>query len=179
MGIGASTPHGKGCDMRISTDVRLSAFRDAVFPERCVACGREQPRDSVRICTWAVGWWSLATMAPGARFCVNAPACLECRNRLQRRRGLRPLAAFGALGSALVFGLLDGFKGQVWAWLTFAIAVGCMLPWFLTELLYPPPLDLAAHATSVDYRFQDEGYAKEFARLNDDEFGRADGCGPA
>jgi hypothetical protein len=165
--------------MRVSTDVRLSASQDPVFPERCVACGREQPRDSVRICTWAVGWWSLATMAPGARFCVNAPACLECRNRLQRRRGLRPLAAFGALGSALVFGLLDGFKGQVWAWLTFAIAVGCMLPWFLTELLYPPPLDLAAHATSVDYRFQDEGYAKEFARLNDDELGRADGCGPA
>src|SRR5438105_13826345 len=115
--------------MRISTDVRLSASQDAVFPARCVACGREQPRDSVRICTWAVGWWSLATRAPGARFCVDAPACLECRNRLRRRRWLRPLAAFAALGSALVFGLY-GFNQPFCWWLTFVIALASFLSCF-------------------------------------------------
>jgi len=57
------------------------------------------------------------------------------------------------------------------------MALGCILPWFLTELLYPPPLDLAAHATSVDYRFQDEDYAQEFGRLKDN--GRAGGYGRA
>ena len=42
-----------------------------------------------------------------------------------------------------------------------------MLPWFVWETIFPPPLDLTAYSDSVNYEFRDAGYVDDVARINE------------
>lgn len=76
------------------------------------------------------------------------------------------MAAFGVIGVPTLFALLGWLESPIGQCAAASTAAVFILPWFVVELLWPPPLELSAHATSVDYRFQDAQYASEFASLN-------------
>ena len=51
-------------------------------------------------------------------------------------------------------------------WLVVGAVIAVLVPWFLWETFFPPPIDLTAYSDTVDYEFRDRIYAEEFAALN-------------
>jgi hypothetical protein len=154
--------------MPLSTDINLPKNQTPVFPDRCVACGSGGPQDSIRIGTNAIGWWTLAFWASGKHFSVVAPACSGCRVEMQRQRRLRLVVSivFGIIGVGVALMLLRGFGHPTRKWIALGIALACMLPYFIWEIISPRPVDLTAYHETVDYEFRDATYAAEFASLN-------------
>jgi hypothetical protein len=62
--------------------------------------------------------------------------------------------------------LLGSYEGPLRKWIAVGIALLCMTPLLLWQLFFPPPLDLTATSSTVEYEFRDRDYAAEFARLN-------------
>jgi hypothetical protein len=154
--------------MTISTDVNLPKSFRAVFPDRCVACGVEHPDGSFRAGTNAIGWWTLAFWSFGPRFSVDVPACRPCRDRMRRQRWLRLAVTVVVvlIGVGVGFSVLQWYDGPLKRWLVLAVALVCLVPVFLWETFFPPPIDLTAYSATVDYEFRDSAYAEEFAALN-------------
>lgn len=154
--------------MPLSTDIRLPKTWRPVFPDRCVACGRESPGGSVRVATYAIGWWTYLLWGFGPRFAVDVPACDDCRRRLIRQRRLRlaVCVVLAAVGISIASALLGSLRGLANRWAAMGIALLCLGPWFAWEIFFPRPIDLTAHADSVDYEFRDADYARDFACLN-------------
>jgi hypothetical protein len=156
--------------MALSTDVNLPKSHRPVFPARCVVCGQEQPGNTVRVSTHTLGWWSLALWVHGPRFFVDAPACEWCRRGLRRQLWVRWIISLGfaLFGVAVAMWILRSPRGPLRRWLAVGIALACMSPWFLWEILFPPPLDITAYSDTVDYEFRDAQYAADFTELNKD-----------
>jgi hypothetical protein len=157
--------------MAWSIDVKLPKTRQPEFPDRCVACGQKEPGNTIRVCTNAIGWWTIALWAFGPRFCVDVPACDGCRHKMLRQRWTRRIITWGSafVGVAVAMAVLQRHNGPLKRWLALGIALACMSPWFLWEMIFPPPIDLTAYKKNVDYEFRDAAYAQEFASLNDGE----------
>lgn len=154
--------------MPLSTDVTLPKFAVPTFPDRCINCGTPKPGSHVRVGTNAIGWGTLVFWHPGRRFSVAVPACELCRRRLVRRRWSRRVLewSIGLMGVAAAFYLLGSYRGPFKRWLALGIALGCLLPWFIWQSLFPPPIDLTAYSDTVQYEFRDADYADEFVSLN-------------
>ncbi len=87
----------------------------------------------------------------------------------QRWIRLAVSAIFLIVGLSVAFVVLQWYKGPLRGWLALGIALLCMVPFFLWETIFPPPIDLTAYSETVDYEFLDESYAREFAALNKSE----------
>ena len=154
--------------MPMSTDISLPKSVEPIFPDRCVACGCDDPDDFYRVGTNAIGWWTLAFWSFGPRFSAKVPACEQCCRKMVRQRWVRLaiclLFVLIGVGVAItVLGSLRGFK----RWLGMGVALLCMLPWIAFETIFPPVIDLTATATTVNYEFRDADYAEEFLALNE------------
>ena len=154
--------------MPVSTDVNLPKSLAPVFPNRCVACGADQPESTYRTGTSAIGWWTLAFWSFGPRFTAEVPACTTCRVRMRNLRWLQLAVnivfAFAGVGAA--FYLLQWYQGPFKRWLVLGIALIALMPVILWETFFPRPFAMTAYAKTVDYEFRDGDYAYEFAALN-------------
>jgi hypothetical protein len=159
--------------MPFSTDIRLPRRAAAVFPDRCVACGKERPGDHIALTVRASGLWDL--FLPWIYFTrkpvrCQAPACPPCRDAAVWQRRVR----FGAL--IIMIAVAIAFvRPWVKSWglsrgstrlLTLAISIVPLVPWILWLVVRPPPIDLTVHRDTVEYEFADAAYAKEFAQRN-------------
>src|SRR5262245_2488421 len=134
--------------MPVSTNVNLPKTRVAAFPNRCIACGSDQPDASYRVTTHAVGWWTVLLWHWGQRFSVDVPACASCRGTMRRQYWLRLLVTLGfvALGVLVAGSLLQWYHGPFKKWLALGIALVCLLPVILWETFFSRPIDLTAYA---------------------------------
>lgn len=154
--------------MGLSSDVRLPKNRKPEFPNRCVVCGQEHPDSTVPVSTRAIGWWTWMFWLPGRKFSVQVPACSGCGRRLWRQHLFRWLITI-VLILCVVFAIAPFFADFPRAyrkWLILGAVIVVLLPWFLWQVFFPPPLDLTAFSDSIDYEFRDRAYAEEFASLN-------------
>jgi hypothetical protein len=62
----------------------------------------------------------------------------------------------------------DSVPPGIRRWVGVGIALVCVLPQVIFEVLYPKPFDITAYADSVDYEFASVEYAIEFAAENRD-----------
>jgi hypothetical protein len=140
------------------------------FPDRCISCGQIQPNWHFRVCTHAIGWWTIALWSYGKKFCVEVPVCEHCNHDMRRQKRVRTIFtwAFGIVGVCVAFYVLAEYTQTFWGgWLAMAIGLVFLSPVMLWEWHFPPALDLTAYSESVDYDFRDPEYALEFACLND------------
>jgi hypothetical protein len=154
--------------MPTSTDVNLPKSYTAVFPDRCVKCGQDQPGDTYRATTRSVGWWTVTFWAGGEKFGADVPVCPGCKGDMTRQRWARNLVcwAFMLGGAGVALWLFKDFNRRLGRWLAGGIVFACLVPYLAWEIFFPRPFDLTAFAETVDYEFRDPAYAAEFARLN-------------
>jgi len=157
--------------MAMSIDVNLPRSHPARFPDRCVVCGRDGPQSHARIVTGTLGWWTWVVWWWGGPFMVKAPACPGCAWKLQGKRGASVLVTI-LLAALALFLVWPWFKDTVppglRRWAMMGLALACILPQIVIEVLYARPFDVTAFADSVDYEFTSHLYAAEFAVLNMD-----------
>lgn len=154
--------------MALSYDVRLPKARPPIFPDRCVACGREEPGAFIKVTTHAIGWWTVAFLHPGRSFSTSAPACPPCKRRLRRQRWTRiaVLALWAVPAVMFAAHLVGSYGGPFRKWIGVGVGLLFLLPILLWEALHAPAIDLTAYSDEVDYEFADPAYAEEFAELN-------------
>lgn len=154
--------------MPLSTDIRLPKSQVAKFPDKCVVCGQEHPDATVKVSTRAIGWWTWLFWLPGRKFSVEVPACSWCGGRLRRQHLFRWLLTVALIFTAIVL-IAPNFEGitrPLRKWLILGAVIVCLSPWFVLQMVFPPPIDLTAYTDSVEYEFRDPEYAAEFAALN-------------
>jgi hypothetical protein len=158
--------------MAQSTDVNLPRDHKVRFPDRCVVCGRNEPGSHVRLITGTLGWWTWLLWWIGKPIIVRAPACRVCGWKLHLRRLLSLMLTVCVVSAAFWFAwpyFKDLVPHGLRKWAMMGLAIVCLLPQLLVEVLFvPPSFDVTAHADNVDYEFKSQGYALEFAILNDD-----------
>ena len=150
--------------------VTLPRKQQAMFPDKCVSCGIEQPRGTMKVRSWATGWWLLCFWDHPGFLCLDVPTCPRCRIRQAKLHWLRRAGsiAFAVLSLALGFWILiEVFEGQIKGLWAAAIGFGCVLPWILWESLFPTPLDITVAKDAVIYHFNNGERAQEFLRLNE------------
>jgi len=152
----------------LSIDVRLPKNQAPKFPARCVVCGQEKPDGTVRVSTRAIGWWTWTLWAPGRKFAVDVPACSWCGARLRRQHWFRWLTMLALAAAAIltIAPFFDDVPRAFRRWVVVGAVLVVLLPGFVWQLIFPPPIDLTAFSDSVDYEFRDRAYAEEFAALN-------------
>jgi hypothetical protein len=154
--------------MPIGTDVRLPKAYPALFPDRCIACGRDHPDALYRVRANAsaltLAYWGL-----GSRLTVEAPVCERCRKRTRRRRWALVVvyALLLSVGILLWLVLTHGSKGPGRTWIGLGIILLCLLPGFVWEFFRPTALEITANPDTVDYQFRDPDYAIDFYLLNE------------
>lgn len=155
--------------MAVATDVSLPRAHTALFPDRCVVCGCDQPGSHVRLMTGTLGWWSWLVWWFGNQFVVKAPACSGCAWTLHARR-LLSLVVTLAIVAVVMLVVWPHFKDFVprllQRWVAIGLALVCLLPQVLFEVFFAAPFDITAYEHSVDYEFTSKEYAIEFAMLN-------------
>jgi len=155
--------------MAESIDVNLPRSHAARFPDRCVVCDCPAPDAHVRIITGSIGWWTWLLWWFGKAFVVKAPACTRCAWRIHGLRLASLLATIGAAVAALWFiwpHFKDSIPRHLQKWAMMVLAVICLLPQVIFEVLFAAPFDVTAYAESVDYEFTSQSYAEDFAKLN-------------
>lgn len=120
-----------------------------VFPSRCVACGKPDPKAAFRLSTNSTA----------------APACPPCARSLRYERWLRRAAKYLGVTAGLAVStfLLPGGQNALVA---ATLAIGGALPTILYEHAHPRVFDVTARQNVIDYEFKDSSYANEFAALN-------------
>lgn len=155
-----------------STDVSLPKSKKPVFPDECVVCGAESPKNKVKVGTNSIGWWTVLTWFHGSRFSVRIPACKSCAIRLQLRRW-GALAVFMILSVLVLFVIAPLISphvaGPMRRWVLMIGLLLCLSPFFVWEFLFPPAFDMTAYSKTVDYEFKNEDYALKFETLNEEE----------
>lgn len=157
--------------MAMSVDVNLPRSHEPRFPDRCVVCGRDGPRSHARIVTGTLGWWTWLMWWWGRPFTVKAPTCPGCAWKLQGLRGASLLATMliTALALVLIWPLFnDSVPPGLRRWAMMGLALVCILPQIVLEVLHARPFDVTAFQDSVDYEFTSLAYAVEFAAMNVD-----------
>jgi hypothetical protein len=155
--------------MPLATDVNLPKNHAARFPSRCVVCGAPSPESTVRLMTGSIGWWTWLLWHFGNPFTVRAPACKHCSWRLHLTRVSSSLITIAGIAAACwLFWPWVSAKVPRPArkWALMGLALACLLPQFLYEMVFPHPFSITAYSDSVDYEFRDRQMAIEFALLN-------------
>lgn len=155
--------------MATSTDINLPRSHTAIFPDRCVVCGHDDPASCVRLMTGTLGWWTWLLWWWGKPFVVKAPACSPCAWKLHSMRFISLVVTI-SLTVAAAWLIWPHFKDSVplglRKWAMMGLAILCLLPQFIFELFFAKPFDITAYADSVDYEFTSTEYAVDFATLN-------------
>lgn len=157
--------------MAMSIDVNLPRKHPASFPKRCVVCGIDHPDSTVTLVTGSLGWWTWLLGWFARPFKVTAPACHSCSWRLHAARLLSLLVTVALVLAAFYFVwpyFADAVPRRLRKWAMIGLALVCLSPQCIYEVLYPKPFDITAFADSVDYEFANEDLAVEFAALNCD-----------
>ncbi len=149
--------------------VNLPITHQPAFPDRCIVCGVKGPQATIgfsAVKNEAQGpRWRLPF---GRRYTVNIPSCRRCAARLRRRRLLITVvgAAYAVVSLSYAVYFFGWYHGPFKKWLTVGVGLACLIPFFLLMILFRPPVELTASDTTVQYRFRDVDYAKEFAAMN-------------
>jgi hypothetical protein len=150
--------------------VNLPKSHAAVFPAHCISCGAAGPDRIWRVCTHAIGWWTIFMQSTGPRFCVEIPACSPCRGRLRRGALVRLIVEW----ALILFGVglatwAHGWQPAGWGkWAIVGLGLSALVPVLVWNQFMPPLLDLTAYSKTVDYDFRDADYAEKFRKLNED-----------
>lgn len=155
--------------MQLSHDVTLPVDAEAVFPDRCVYCGREHPESTVRMSRHLGRLrqlampWSRGVKAGGA-----VPACTGCDSIVQREwTRNRWIERFFNVPVAIAIGIIVIALNISHAkWVAVAIFLLTVLPFVIWRILHPLPFDLTIRRSGVAFEFQNEQFAREFADLN-------------
>lgn len=159
-----------------ATDVNLSRDKAPVFPNRCVVCLQDEPDAKVSLSDRSgklMSFFSPLLYFFGKKSTVDVPCCSTCRGafRLQRwgRKAVMWVMLIAAGGVAWQF--RDSVEGRGLRKLALVgIAIVALAPFIVWEVFRPPYFDITANSKDVDYEFQSEAYAHEFATLNGVEF---------
>ena len=157
--------------MPLSTDVSLPREHVARYPERCVRCGMDNEGNYLRIWTHTLGWWTYLFWAFGKGFTTSPPVCRDCvwRVRLQRNGGFILIIINAVAVMFFIWPRLNEIViAELRKWVAMGLILLCSTPYFLWEVIFPPPIDITAYKDSVDYEFADARYAEDFADLNND-----------
>jgi hypothetical protein len=150
--------------------VNLPKSRAAVFPTRCIRCGASGPDSKWRVCTHAIGWWTILLQSTGPRFCVEVLACRPCRGHLRRGALARLLVEWVLIiaGVGLATWAL-GWQPAGWGkWAIIGLGLLALVPVLVWNQFIPPFLELTAFSETVDYDFRDADFAEQFRKLNED-----------
>lgn len=155
--------------MAESTDINLPRTYSPRFPDRCVVCGCQSPNSHVRLITGSIGWWTWLFWWWGKPFIAKAPSCAGCAWKLHGLRFIS-LAVTIVITVAAFWLIWPHFKEAVprgiRKWAMMGLALVCLLPQIIFEVLFAKPFDITAYAESVDYEFTSKDYAVDFAMLN-------------
>lgn len=154
-----------------STDINLPRTHKAKFPDRCVVCGTPGPDSNVTLITGSIGWWTWLLWWFGSPCIVRAPACNHCSWRLHAGRFLSLVVTIVIVIASIWLiwpHFADAVPRAMKKWAMMGLAIVCLLPQIIYEVVYPKPFDITAFSNSVDYEFADEEFAFEFAALNND-----------
>lgn len=142
-------------------------------------CGSQAPASTVTLITGSIGWWTWLLWCFGSACIVRAPACNHCSWRLHAGRfaSLAFTVGVAIMAIWLIWPLVgDAVPRSLRRWAMMGLAVACILPQAIYEVVYPKPFDITAYSDSVDYEFADQELAVEFAALNHDaEWVKIDG----
>ena len=155
--------------MPLAADVRLPKSHSPQFPPRCPGCGdAASVTASVKLTTNAIGWLSVLSRLPGARFTATVPMCDACATRHRRQRRIRMLVELASIAAAGAgaFVIVERYHGPFKKWIFAAVTIALLLPLIGWQIFNPTAVDITAYADSVDYEFADADYAAEFAELN-------------
>jgi hypothetical protein len=154
--------------MPLATTIKLPRDVEARFPERCVRCGAPAPERRIRLWTTTISVASVMSLLFCRPFSVRVPVCRTCAPRLRMARLMRLIVTLGLIvaGVTAAIWLLGSYDGPGRRYLAVGIALLCIVPFFMLEAFFPPPIDVTAYSKTVDYEFADEEYADEFARVN-------------
>lgn len=159
-------------------DIALPSGTRAVFPPRCVCCGKENPTGTTTLSVTGSGSGpSLAEVAVDAaigsssraasniRVTIQAPACPSCAKNLERRHFWKTVLLYaGALGGVVL--LVVGLTTWHSFWLGgLGLTTGILGP-VIWELKDPPAFTFTPAGAKITYEFRSESYASEFAGLN-------------
>ncbi|MCC6125616.1 MAG: hypothetical protein IT426_11680 [Pirellulales bacterium] len=157
--------------MAFNAEVNLPRSHKAVFPDRCIVCGIEEPNSSTRFITGTLGWWTWLLWLIGKPFIVKAPACRRCSWYLFFARYLSLSITLGIIYAAfwLAVPLLpEGIPRSIKKWAVMGIVLLCLLPQIIYEVFFPKPFDITAYPDSVDYEFANKELVGDFVVLNRD-----------
>src|SRR5262245_50834300 len=141
----------------------------AVFPDKCVLCGRSAPGHTMPLKAAYTERLAGIFQVIGGEWSTDIPCCAPYgrkRQGHQRRRFLFVLAciSIGCLVAAIVI------SGAVGWWRIYAgvgIILAGLLPWWAFERLWRRPLSLSINGNAVTFIFKDSAYAVDFAKLNE------------
>jgi hypothetical protein len=154
--------------MPLAATIKLPRDAEPRFPDRCVRCGATGPERRVRIWTTTISVAAVMSLLFCRPFSVRVPVCRTCAPRLRVARLMRLAVTLALIvaGVTAAIWLLGTYEGAGRRYIAVGIAILCIMPFFMLEAFFPPPIDVTAYSTTVDYEFADEAYADEFARLN-------------
>lgn len=162
--------------MLLAATVRLPRTVTPVFPDRCVACGRERPGDHFEISARATGLEALFTpilwlFRRSVR--TGAPACPPCRDAAGRQRRWRGVVMIAVVGVAvpLLYPVTRswGMPRAATKLIAGALCLVPLVPIALWMALHPPAFDITPGTDHIDYEFADPAFARDFAAANDSE----------
>lgn len=142
-----------------------------MFPPACVACGADEPTETLRYARRTQSWLNLLWFYFGARHRVDVPCCSPCRTRLKRQRFMRGLWFFVALllAVSIVVPLYSDLPSGTRRLVGIATVIAVLSPIFVYEVVFPRPFDISVHRDSVNHEFADAEYAAWFLALNEEQ----------
>lgn len=152
-----------------SAIVTLPVAQALVFPESCVSC--RGPAETARKHRGVrLGWWQAAApiaLPAGANW---VPYCLTCARRTRRRLITLRLVGFPLffvimIASILLAKSMPG-TGALWLPIALGLTVALGFPIFLWGAAWRPPFDAIVRGRTIECRFRNASYAREFERLN-------------
>ena len=156
--------------MPLSTDVYLPRDHIAVFPDRCVRCGDDPQKNTVRLVTHPISWLTWLFWFGGRSVKVDVPACHECaiRIRIFRWGDTFVVLIIAFLVMFLIWPFIDEMVARpLRKYVALGLTLVCAAPWFFWQVIFPPPIDITASKDSISYEFADEEYAIEFLAENE------------
>ena len=153
--------------MSLAITVSVPADTNAIFPNRCVWCGKQEPAATVTVHAHVARGW-LGLFSPHVYFSgwrkIHAPICYFCKPFFLFQRYGRTLAILVITLAIIAF----ADRGlHVPRLLLKLVVFALLIPVIALEVFYPRRFDIDASSNTISYNFTSRDYAEEFAALND------------